>query len=172
MKHMGRALILYVEDPMRETCKGRKTNLLLTAFPLRVPGKALGCVLSRSKFLRPVSLRAWALLKAHCNLDTSWGLTQLYMWAWTVCIHTSQLIYIFYMLYVSWFQGLDVICILKASCPSCPPGPEGATQGQLCARSASRSPKAQLWTLNVSWLTEPNEAVRKGKANQVQPAEG
>lgn len=56
---------------MRETCKGRKTNLFLTAFPLCVPGKALGCVLSRSKFLRPVSLRAWALLKARCNLDTS-----------------------------------------------------------------------------------------------------
>lgn len=86
---------------MRETCKGRKTNLFLTAFPLCVPGKALGCVLSQSKFLRPVSLRAWALLKGRCNLDTSRGLTQLYMWAWTVYIHTSQLIYIFYMLYVS-----------------------------------------------------------------------
>lgn len=46
----------------------------------------------------------------------------------------------------------------------------GSARGALCA--PRESPGAAVWALNLSWLTELNKAIHKGKENQVQAAEG
>lgn len=177
---IGGAVILPLRDRMWETHKGRRVNLLSSAFPFCVAGKAQGCVFRWCKCAGFTPPRTWALPRFTRNLKTNWGLTWLYVWACAayVYIYTCLRLLVFSIdtglpscLLISEFKcrlyllrpchALWCICQLPAS-------GRVLLGGELrTLRTQRERLKAEVWVLTMSWLTEPNEAVHKGKENQV-----
>lgn len=88
--HMGQKCCLYSPVVFRRRETKRKTRKgTLTAFPLCIPEKVQGCVLSWYKPVGFISPRSCALLNFICDLESNQGQTQLHTWRHAVHTYTS-----------------------------------------------------------------------------------